>query len=99
MLFFDNEARRAAFIKRLRQSSAEIRLKEVAEEELLKEALTREQRAQIVETFIRHAFSKVSVRTPLPPFPFPTSAEVEWAPFTAANRWSLLVSSSVVDLA
>lgn len=66
MLFFDDEARRAAFIKRLRQSSAEIQLKEMAEEELLKEALTREQRAQIVETFIRHAFSKVSVSNPHP---------------------------------
>lgn len=37
----------------------EIRVKEIREVELLKEALTKEQRAQIVETFIRHALSKV----------------------------------------
>lgn len=37
----------------------EIRVKETREKGLLKEALTKEQRAQIVETFIRHAFSKV----------------------------------------
>ncbi|XP_076588963.1 dual oxidase 1 [Chaetodon auriga] len=63
VLFFDDESKRAAFVKHLRQGvtdiTQEIRVKEMREEELLKEALTREQRAQIVETFIRHAFSKV----------------------------------------
>lgn len=63
MLFFDDESKRAAFVKHLRQWVAhvgqEIRVKEMREEDLLKEALTREQRAQIVETFIRHAFCKV----------------------------------------
>ncbi|KAM3608924.1 uncharacterized protein V6R79_006848 [Siganus canaliculatus] len=63
VLFFDDESKRAAFVKDLRlrvtDFSQEIRVKEMREEELLKEALTREQRAQIVETFIRHAFSKV----------------------------------------
>uniref|UniRef100_A0A8C6PPL3 NAD(P)H oxidase (H2O2-forming) n=1 Tax=Nothobranchius furzeri TaxID=105023 RepID=A0A8C6PPL3_NOTFU len=34
-------------------------MKEMSEKTLLKEALTKEERAQIVETFIRHAFSKV----------------------------------------
>lgn len=61
MLFFGNEARRAAFVKLLHQYWADVGVKEMREEELLQEALTREQRAQIVETFIRHAFSKVSV--------------------------------------
>lgn len=61
VLFFDNEARRAAFVRLLHQYSADVGVKEMREEELLQEALTREQRAQIVETFIRHAFSKVSV--------------------------------------
>lgn len=61
VLFFDNEARRAAFVKLLHQYSADVGVTEMREEELLQEALTREQRAQIVETFIRHAFSKVSV--------------------------------------
>ncbi|XP_041652010.1 dual oxidase 1 [Cheilinus undulatus] len=63
VLFFDDESKRAAFVKNLRPGVTdirqEIRVKEMKEEELLKEALTREQRAQIVETFIRHAFSQV----------------------------------------
>lgn len=61
VLFFDNEARRAAFVQLLHQCSSDVGVKEMREEELLQEALTREQRAQIVETFIRHAFSKVPV--------------------------------------
>lgn len=65
VLFFDAEAGRAALVRRLRQASADVGVKEMTEEELLKEALTREQRAQIVETFIRHAFSKVSVTAAL----------------------------------
>uniref|UniRef100_A0A3B3DLN3 NAD(P)H oxidase (H2O2-forming) n=1 Tax=Oryzias melastigma TaxID=30732 RepID=A0A3B3DLN3_ORYME len=63
VLFFDEESKRADFIKHLRlelkEVMQEIRVKELREKELLKEALTKEQRAQIVETFIRHAFSKV----------------------------------------
>uniref|UniRef100_A0A3Q3FHW2 NAD(P)H oxidase (H2O2-forming) n=1 Tax=Labrus bergylta TaxID=56723 RepID=A0A3Q3FHW2_9LABR len=63
VLFFDDESKRAAFVKHLHPGVTdirqEIRVKEMKEEELLKEALTREQRAQIVETFIRHAFSQV----------------------------------------
>ncbi|XP_037624041.1 dual oxidase 1 [Sebastes umbrosus] len=63
VLFFDDESKRAAFVKHLRpgvtEVEQEIRVKEMRERELLKEATTKEQRAQIVETFIRHAFSKV----------------------------------------
>lgn len=59
VLFFEDEARRAAFVKHLHQGPADVGLKEMPEEELLKEALTREHRAQIVDTFIRRAFSKV----------------------------------------
>ncbi|XP_040894546.1 dual oxidase 1 [Toxotes jaculatrix] len=63
VLFFDDESKRTAFVKHLRPAvtdfGQEIRVKERREKELLKEALTKEQRAQIVETFIRHAFSKV----------------------------------------
>uniref|UniRef100_G3NS64 NAD(P)H oxidase (H2O2-forming) n=1 Tax=Gasterosteus aculeatus aculeatus TaxID=481459 RepID=G3NS64_GASAC len=63
VLFFDDESKRAAFVKYLRPGvtdpAQEIRVVEMRERELLKEALTKEQRAQIVETFIRHAFSKV----------------------------------------
>ncbi|XP_042352652.1 dual oxidase 1 [Plectropomus leopardus] len=63
VLFFDDESKRAAFVNHLRPQvtdmGQEIRVTEMRERELLKEALTKEQRAQIVETFIRHAFSKV----------------------------------------
>uniref|UniRef100_A0A665WC44 NAD(P)H oxidase (H2O2-forming) n=1 Tax=Echeneis naucrates TaxID=173247 RepID=A0A665WC44_ECHNA len=63
VLLFDDESKRAAFVKRLQpvvtDIGQEIRVKEMREKQLLKEALTKEQRAQIVETFIRHAFSKV----------------------------------------
>ncbi|XP_038562804.1 dual oxidase 1 isoform X2 [Micropterus salmoides] len=62
-LFFDDESKRAAFVMHLHSgvtdTGQEIRVKEIREVELLKEALTKEQRAQIVETFIRHALSKV----------------------------------------
>lgn len=63
VLFFDDEIKRKAFVKRLhevvRDAEQEIRVKEMREKELLKDALTKERRAPIVETFIRHAFSKV----------------------------------------
>ncbi|XP_067356679.1 dual oxidase 1 [Channa argus] len=63
VLFFDEEGKRAAFLKHLQPTvtdiGQEIRVREMREKALLQEALTREQRAQIVETFIRHAFSKV----------------------------------------
>ncbi|KAM7414776.1 hypothetical protein PAMA_019544 [Pampus argenteus] len=63
VLFFDDESKRTAFVKHLypevTDNGQKIRKREMREKELLKEALTREQRAQIVETFIRHAFSKV----------------------------------------
>lgn len=63
MLFFDDESKRAAFVRHLHQAvtdiGQEMRTREMREENLLKEAITKEQRAQIVETFIRHAFSKV----------------------------------------
>ncbi|XP_061825723.2 dual oxidase 1 [Nerophis lumbriciformis] len=65
VLFFDDEGKRAAFLKCLHPEVTDIRheiiLKEMSEKDLLKEALTIEQRAQIVETFIRHTFSKVLV--------------------------------------
>ncbi|XP_077372320.1 dual oxidase 2 isoform X2 [Festucalex cinctus] len=63
VLFFDDESKRAAFLKCLQPEVTDkrlrVRLRELSEKELLKDALTGEQRAQIVETFIRHAFSKV----------------------------------------
>lgn len=68
----------------------------MAEEELLKEALTREQRAQIVETFIRHAFSKVSVSNPPPPPQTNVSAEVKWALSSIQSSQSLVSASELV---
>uniref|UniRef100_A0A3B5MCU6 NAD(P)H oxidase (H2O2-forming) n=1 Tax=Xiphophorus couchianus TaxID=32473 RepID=A0A3B5MCU6_9TELE len=63
VLFFDDESKRSEFVSHLRleleDMRQEIRVKEMRERELLQEALTKEQRAKIVETFIRHAFSKV----------------------------------------
>lgn len=80
VLFFDDEAGRAAFVQHLRQGWADVSVKEMTEEELLKEALTREQRAQIVETFIRHAFAKVGVsRICSPPPADKRGAEVDSA--------------------
>lgn len=63
MLFFDDESKRTEFVRHLcpeaTGNGVHIRVKQMREKELLREALTGEQRAQIVETFIRHAFSKV----------------------------------------
>ncbi|KAM9753466.1 dual oxidase 1 [Menidia menidia] len=63
VLFFDEDSKRTDFVGLLRLEVTdirqEIRVTEMGEKELLREALTKEQRAQIVETFIRHAFSKV----------------------------------------
>lgn len=63
MLFFDEESKRMELVRQLRPEVTdvrpEVRVREMREKGLLKEALTRQQRAQIVETFIRHAFSKV----------------------------------------
>ncbi|XP_041853640.1 dual oxidase 1 isoform X2 [Melanotaenia boesemani] len=63
VLFFDEESKRAEFVKHLHMEVTDIRqqikVTEIREKKLLKEAITKEQRAQIVETFIRHAFSKV----------------------------------------
>lgn len=67
----------------------------MVEEELLKEALTREQRAQIVETFIRHAFSKVSVSNPPPP-QTNVSAEVKWALSSIQSSQSLVSAGELV---
>ncbi|KAK0139023.1 Dual oxidase 2 [Merluccius polli] len=63
VLFFEDENKRAELVKQLCPAAEEIgwqvRTRQLREKDLLREALTREQRAQIVETFIRHAFSEV----------------------------------------
>ena len=64
VLFFEDENKRAELVKQLCPAAEEIgrqvRTRQLREKDLLREALTREQRAQIVETFIRHAFSEVT---------------------------------------
>ncbi|CAL8356743.1 unnamed protein product [Lota lota] len=63
VLFFEDENRRAELVKQLSPEvegmGQQIGTRQMREKDLLSGALTREQRAQIVETFIRHAFSKV----------------------------------------
>lgn len=63
VLFFEDESSRQVLVRLLRQAlsdvAQELRVTETREEALLQEALTRDERAQIVETFIRHAFAKV----------------------------------------
>ncbi|XP_067090540.1 dual oxidase 1 [Osmerus mordax] len=63
VLFFDDEFKRAEFVNHLRSegtnSNRQMTVTVTSEKELLREAVTKEQRAQIVETFIRHAFAKV----------------------------------------
>ncbi|XP_064169953.1 dual oxidase 2 isoform X2 [Anguilla rostrata] len=65
VLFFEDESKRAEFVGRLQCGTPEeelgvaVAVREMREQELLKEAVTREQRAKIVETFFRHAFAQV----------------------------------------
>ena len=64
VLFFEDENKRAELVQQLNPeaegSGQQIATRPMREKEILGEALTREQRAQIVETFIRHAFSEVT---------------------------------------
>ena len=64
VLFFEDESKRAELVRQLNPeaegSGQHIAVTQMREKDILGEALTREQRAQIVETFIRHAFSEVT---------------------------------------
>ncbi|XP_064192034.1 dual oxidase 1-like [Anguilla rostrata] len=63
VLFFEDESKRSEFVTQLAcdcpGGAQVLRAREVREQDLLKEAVTREQRAQIVETFFRHTFAQV----------------------------------------
>ncbi|KAF4081387.1 hypothetical protein AMELA_G00160610 [Ameiurus melas] len=63
VLLFENILQRSEFLDQLQSDLKEMTLHlivtEMSEKELLKEAVTKEQRAQIVETFFRHAFAKI----------------------------------------
>ncbi|XP_077067339.1 dual oxidase 1 [Siphateles boraxobius] len=63
VLFFEDVGQRSEFLNHLR-SELDSRIQsltvmEMSEKEMLRDAVTREQREQIVETFFKHAFSKV----------------------------------------
>ncbi|XP_017569119.2 dual oxidase 2 [Pygocentrus nattereri] len=63
VLFFEDSVQRSEFIGLLHSDeegmTSCLTMTEMSEKELLKEAVTKEQRAQIVETFFRQAFAKV----------------------------------------
>ncbi|KAG7468027.1 hypothetical protein MATL_G00138370 [Megalops atlanticus] len=63
VLFFEDESKRSEFVARLGSElpgrNQGLRVEEMKEQDLLKEAVTKEQRAQIVETFFRHAFAQI----------------------------------------
>ncbi|XP_051976031.1 dual oxidase 1-like [Xyrauchen texanus] len=63
ILFFEDGGQRSNFLSQLR-SELESRIQsltlmEMSEREILRDAVTREQREKIVETFFKHAFAKV----------------------------------------
>uniref|UniRef100_A0A8C7NU87 NAD(P)H oxidase (H2O2-forming) n=1 Tax=Oncorhynchus mykiss TaxID=8022 RepID=A0A8C7NU87_ONCMY len=63
VLYFEDEGQRGEFVRHLRSEvtdgGQELAVRDMTEKELLREAVTRDQRAQIVENFIRSAFAKV----------------------------------------
>uniref|UniRef100_A0A8C9TXC3 NAD(P)H oxidase (H2O2-forming) n=1 Tax=Scleropages formosus TaxID=113540 RepID=A0A8C9TXC3_SCLFO len=63
VLLFENESARSKLVGRLRSEAADsgraVEIKAVSEQQLLKEAVTKEQRARLLETFFRHAFAQV----------------------------------------
>ncbi|XP_076863360.1 dual oxidase 1 isoform X2 [Brachyhypopomus gauderio] len=63
VLFFEDDVQRSEFLRNLRCDREEVtkslRVTELSERDLLSEAVTKEQRDQIVETFFRHAFAKI----------------------------------------
>uniref|UniRef100_A0A8C8D794 NAD(P)H oxidase (H2O2-forming) n=1 Tax=Oncorhynchus tshawytscha TaxID=74940 RepID=A0A8C8D794_ONCTS len=63
VLYFEDEGQRGEFVRYLRSEvtdgGQELAVRDMTEKELLREAVTRDQRTQIVETFIRSAFAKV----------------------------------------
>eukprot|EP00063_Salmo_salar_P006653 XP_013981488.1 PREDICTED: dual oxidase 2-like [Salmo salar] len=63
VLYFEDEGQREEFVRYLRSEvtagGQELAVRDMTEKELLREAVTRDQRTQIVETFIRSAFAKV----------------------------------------
>ncbi|KAA0724256.1 Dual oxidase 1 [Triplophysa tibetana] len=63
VLFFDDSNKRSEFLSHLRSELdgriQSLNVTEMSEREMLNDAVTREQREKIVETFFKHAFAKV----------------------------------------
>ncbi|NWQ59700.1 DUOX2 oxidase, partial [Neopipo cinnamomea] len=63
VLFFCEEAERSSFVEKLQnylnESGLHLHLSEMKEQNLMKLAVTQEQRKQILETFFRHLFAQV----------------------------------------
>ncbi|KAI7811828.1 dual oxidase 1 [Triplophysa rosa] len=63
VLFFDDVNKRSEFLSHLRSELdgriQSLNVTEMSEREILNDAVTREQREKIVETFFKHAFAKV----------------------------------------
>lgn len=63
VLFFEDVGQRSKFLSHLRSELEgkiqNLTVMEMSEKELLRDAVTRTQREKIVETFFKHAFSKV----------------------------------------
>lgn len=63
VLLFHEEAERSTFVKKLgdylKESRFELHLSEMKEQNLMKRAVTQEQRKKILEIFFRHLFAQV----------------------------------------
>ncbi|KAG1939411.1 dual oxidase [Pimephales promelas] len=63
VLYFEDVGQRSEFLNHMRSELdgriQSLTVTEMSEKEILRDAVTREQREQIVETFFKHAFSKV----------------------------------------
>ncbi|NXD28302.1 DUOX2 oxidase, partial [Spelaeornis formosus] len=63
VLLFNEEAERSIFVGKLgdylKESRFDLHLSEMKEQSLMKQAVTQEQRKQILETFFRHLFAQV----------------------------------------
>ncbi|XP_029442670.1 LOW QUALITY PROTEIN: dual oxidase 1-like, partial [Rhinatrema bivittatum] len=59
VLFFDGEEERNSFIQKLHKIELALNMSEMTEKALLKQAVTKKQRSQILETFFRHSFAQV----------------------------------------
>uniref|UniRef100_A0A8C7LWS1 NAD(P)H oxidase (H2O2-forming) n=1 Tax=Oncorhynchus mykiss TaxID=8022 RepID=A0A8C7LWS1_ONCMY len=66
VLYFEDEGQRGEFVRYLRSEvtdgGQELAVRDMTEKELLREAVTRDQRTQIVETFIRNVLLGASCR-------------------------------------